>query len=47
MLKTAYLNFLKAGSSDYSVDLLKQAGVDVTAPTPVDNLLADLGRIVL
>ena len=42
----AYLNFLGAGSSDYSVDLLKQAGVDMTAGAPVDNLLADFGRIV-
>lgn len=30
-----YLNFLRSGSSDYSIDLLKQAGVDMTSPEPV------------
>ncbi|OTA41576.1 MAG: oligoendopeptidase F, partial [Symbiobacterium thermophilum] len=30
-----YLNFLKSGSSDYSTNLLKKAGVDMTSPEPV------------
>ncbi|HTK11796.1 MAG TPA: oligoendopeptidase F [Ktedonobacteraceae bacterium] len=30
-----YLKFLSSGSSDYSIDLLKKAGVDMTSPEPV------------
>lgn len=30
-----YLNFLKSGSSDYSIELLKRAGVDMTSPEPI------------
>ena len=30
-----YLGFLKAGGSDYSLNLLKNAGVDLTTPQPV------------
>lgn len=30
-----YLNFLKSGSSEYSIELLKKAGVDMTSPQPV------------
>ncbi len=30
-----YLNFLKAGGSDYSLNILKNAGVDLTTPQPV------------
>ena len=30
-----YLSFLKSGSSDYSIALLKKAGVDMTTPEPV------------
>ncbi|GHO67487.1 oligoendopeptidase F [Ktedonobacter sp. SOSP1-52] len=30
-----YLNFLSSGSSQYSIDLLKNAGVDMTQPEPV------------
>ncbi|MCL2349961.1 MAG: oligoendopeptidase F [Defluviitaleaceae bacterium] len=30
-----YINFLKGGSSDYSVELLKGAGVDMTSPAPI------------
>ncbi len=32
-----YLNFLKAGSSGYPLDVLKQAGVDLTTPDPVQK----------
>jgi oligoendopeptidase F len=31
-----YLDFLKAGSSDYSINILKAAGVDMNSPQPVD-----------
>ncbi len=30
-----YLKFLSSGSSDYSIELLKKAGVDMTSPHPV------------
>ncbi|MDT8323017.1 MAG: oligoendopeptidase F [Bacteroidota bacterium] len=30
-----YLDFLKAGSSRYSIDLLRDAGVDMTEPAPI------------
>lgn len=30
-----YLNFLKSGSSDYSINILKAAGVDMYSPEPV------------
>jgi oligoendopeptidase F len=30
-----YLNFLRSGSSEYSIDLLKKAGVDMNTPEPV------------
>ncbi len=38
--RDAYLNFLKQGSSDYSINLLKNAGVDMTAPGPVEDTAA-------
>lgn len=39
-----YLNFLSGGGSDYSVNLLKSAGVDVTTPEPVNQALQQFGR---
>lgn len=34
-----YLGFLKAGSSDYPIEVLKKAGVDMTEKTPILNAL--------
>jgi oligoendopeptidase F len=34
-----YLGFLKKGGSEYSIDLLKGAGVDMTSPEPVQKAL--------
>ncbi|MCL2840153.1 MAG: oligoendopeptidase F [Defluviitaleaceae bacterium] len=34
-----YLNFLKAGSSDYPIELLKKAGVDMSTPAPIREAL--------
>ena len=34
-----YLKFLSSGSSEYSVELLKKAGVDMTSPEPVRQAL--------
>ncbi len=41
-----YLTFLAAGGSDYPVDILKAAGVDMTSSAPVDNLLIYFGELV-
>lgn len=35
-----YLEFLKAGSSDYPIEVLKRAGVDMTSPEPIKEALA-------
>ncbi len=40
-----YLGLLNAGGSDYPIDIVKKAGVDMTSPEPVNNtveLFADL-----
>ncbi|MEJ2635458.1 MAG: oligoendopeptidase F [Calditrichia bacterium] len=34
--RDAYLRFLTRGSSDYSINLLKDAGVDMTSPAPIE-----------
>ena len=34
-----YLDFLSKGSSEYSIDLLKGAGVDLSTPTPIENAM--------
>jgi oligoendopeptidase F len=41
-----YIEFLSCGGSDYPIDLLKKAGVDVTSPKPVKNALKIFGRLV-
>ena len=41
-----YLGFLKSGSSDYSLNILKKAGVDMTSSKPVDNLISDFNHIL-
>lgn len=34
-----YLGFLKAGSSEYPIDILKKAGVDMTTPKPIEDCM--------
>jgi len=41
-----YLNMLKAGGSDYPMELLKQAGVDLTQPEPVLAVINQLDELV-
>ena len=41
-----YLTFLKSGSSDYPLELLKATGVDLTKPEPIQNALAIFGDLV-
>ncbi|QCJ42786.1 oligoendopeptidase F [Bacillus sp. S3] len=41
-----YLEFLKSGSSDYPLDLLKKTGVDLTTPLPIENSLKKFTELV-
>jgi oligoendopeptidase F len=41
-----FLEFLKAGGSDYSLEILKRAGVDLTSPEPVRAALAEFDATV-
>lgn len=51
--RDAYLAFLKGGSSQYPIDMLKMAGIDMTSPSPVkaaiqtfDHLLTELEELL-
>ncbi|NLY62842.1 MAG: oligoendopeptidase F [Erysipelothrix sp.] len=35
----AYIDYLKAGSSDYPINVLKKAGVDMNSPKPIEDTL--------
>ncbi|MGE5334529.1 MAG: oligoendopeptidase F [Nitrososphaerota archaeon] len=39
-----YLRFLRSGASDYSINLLRDAGVDLSTPAPVQEALNSFGR---
>lgn len=41
-----YLNFLKAGSSDYPINILKNAGVDMNSPEPVLAVTKKMNEIL-
>ena len=41
-----YLGFLKGGSSKWPLDLLRDAGVDLETPAPVDTALARFSELV-
>jgi oligoendopeptidase F len=41
-----YLRFLQSGGSKYPLDLLKDAGVDLTTPAPVDAAMAKFSTLV-
>jgi oligoendopeptidase F len=40
--RDAYLKMLSAGSSKYAIDLLKDAGVDMTTSAPFDSAIAEM-----
>ena len=49
-----YLNFLKSGSSDYPINILKNAGVDMNSPEPIlavtrkmDSLLDEMESLIV
>lgn len=39
-----YLRFLSSGSSDYSINLLREAGVDLSTPQPIQEALDTFAR---
>jgi oligoendopeptidase F len=41
-----YLTFLRGGCSKWPLDLLRDAGVDMERPEPVDTALAHFERLV-
>ncbi|MBA9027056.1 oligoendopeptidase F [Peribacillus huizhouensis] len=41
-----YLMFLKSGSSEYPLELLKKTGVDLTKPEPIENALKIFSELV-
>lgn len=43
---TRYLDFLKSGGSDYPLNLLRKAGVDMAAPEPVLQAMGVFGALV-
>ncbi len=41
-----YLNFLRAGSSDYPINILKSAGVDMNSPEPVQAVSDRMNQVL-
>jgi len=41
-----YMRFLKSGGSDYPMNILKEAGVDLTRGGPVEDALETFGRLL-
>jgi len=41
-----YIEFIKTGSSAYPIDILKKAGVDMTTPEPVQNVISIFSSLV-
>ena len=41
-----YLEFLRGGSSDTSINLLRGAGVDMATPAPIHQALDEFDRII-
>lgn len=42
----SYLTFLKSGSSDFPLELLKKTGVDLTKPEPIENAMKIFSDLV-
>jgi oligoendopeptidase F len=45
-VRDAYLRMLAAGGSKPAIDLLKEAGVDMTTSAPFDNAIAEMNSIM-
>ncbi|HBK86706.1 MAG TPA: oligoendopeptidase F [Firmicutes bacterium] len=41
-----YLGFLRSGSSDYPLNVLHKAGVDMSSPAPIQSAMDEFGRTV-
>jgi len=41
-----YLTFLSSGGSDYPIELLKKAGVDMTTPEPFELTMQKMNRVI-
>ncbi|MEF3302722.1 oligoendopeptidase F [Paenibacillus sp. GYB003] len=41
-----YLGFLKSGGSDYSIEILKRAGVDMSSPEPIRQAMSVFGDVI-
>ena len=41
-----YLALLKSGSSDYPIELLKKAGIDMTSPAPFELAMKKMNRVM-
>jgi len=44
--KERYLKFLSAGNSEYPIDVLRTAGVDMTTPEPFDQTMDAINKIM-
>ena len=44
--RDAYLKMLSSGSSKYAIDLLKEAGVDMTTSAPFDTAIAEMNATI-
>ncbi len=44
--RDAYLSFLGSGESDYPINLLKKAGVDMGSPDPIDRALNSFEKLI-
>jgi len=42
----AYLDFLRAGGSDYPIETLKKAGVDMSSPQPIQDTMDLFGELL-
>ena len=41
-----YIGFLKSGGSDYPINILKNAGVDMTTPKPIEDTLSRFSELL-
>jgi oligoendopeptidase F len=41
-----YIDFLKAGNSDYPINVLRKAGVDMNSPEPVLSITKKMNSIL-
>jgi oligoendopeptidase F len=41
-----YLGFLKSGGSDYSIEILKRAGVDMSSPEPIRQAMSVFEELI-